>query len=157
MQCQVCSLLILHLHPHIHNHSLDKPHLTLYPISELGMVTAGGKVIWGRYAQITVRPHPLLPKTQQRSHANLDHSHQEQLRNGRLRQRGTSCLNSNIPGNQMNHDDYLAQDPLAVPSRTRGTVYVHYLSQQAIKARTEAKPGIVSDTTFSFSLYRDIS
>ena len=28
-------------------------HLTL--ISELGMVTAGGKVVWGRYAQITVR------------------------------------------------------------------------------------------------------
>lgn len=31
-------------------------HLTL--ISELGMVTAGGKVVWGKYAQITVRfPH----------------------------------------------------------------------------------------------------
>ena len=31
-------------------------YLTHYsPTSELGMVTAGGKVIWGRYAQITVR------------------------------------------------------------------------------------------------------
>ena len=40
-----------------------KPHLTLIQISELGMVTAGGKVIWGRYAQITVRFTP-SPQTQ---------------------------------------------------------------------------------------------
>ena len=31
----------------------ENHHLTL--TSELGMVTAGGKVVWGRYAQITVR------------------------------------------------------------------------------------------------------
>ena len=28
-------------------------------VSELGMVTAGGKVVWGRYAQVTVRSIPL--------------------------------------------------------------------------------------------------
>lgn len=44
----------------------DKPHLTFNPTSELGMVTAGGKVIWGRYAQITVRS-PLLPTQTQQS------------------------------------------------------------------------------------------
>ena len=36
----------------------ENHHLTL--ISELGMVTAGGKVVWGRYAQITVRSPSLL-------------------------------------------------------------------------------------------------
>lgn len=30
-----------------------KPVLTLYVVSELGLVTAGGKVVWGRWAQIT--------------------------------------------------------------------------------------------------------
>ena len=39
---------------------LTDPYPPLTPISELGMVTAGGKVVWGRYAQITVRlsSHP---------------------------------------------------------------------------------------------------
>ena len=30
-----------------------KPVLTLRIVSELGLVTAGGKVVWGRWAQIT--------------------------------------------------------------------------------------------------------
>lgn len=36
------------------NQAASNAHTT----SELGMVTAGGKVIWGRYAQITVRCIP---------------------------------------------------------------------------------------------------
>ena len=36
-----------------------------HTISELGMVTAGGKVIWGRYAQVTVRLQN--PRTMQAS------------------------------------------------------------------------------------------
>ena len=66
------------------------------------MVTAGGKVIWGRYAQITVRfssslpPVPPLFPHHKCIGAN-NYPPQEQLRNGRLRQRSparmkhTSC------------------------------------------------------------------
>lgn len=61
------------------------------------MVTAGGKVIWGRYAQITVRFPPSLPPVQRLFphhkciRTNI-HPPQEQLRDGRLRQRSSAHM-----------------------------------------------------------------
>lgn len=57
-------------------------------VSELGLVTAGGKVVWGRYARKSLFPKTLTA----RKHANdVDRGH-KQPRERRLPERRPACL-----------------------------------------------------------------